>query len=104
MPTNIKGSNNNTCLPIQIAVGGEDIDLLNFLLQSGADPNTCYPNYVSVLMHAAFQKCTKAVETLLAFEANPTCQNIKDLTARDYADPNSSDIKQLLLCEKQKIA
>lgn len=96
---------NMNILPIQYAIGQDNIDLLDYLLQRGVDPNTRYSNSVSILMHAAWQGCPKAVETLLACGADPTYQNLAGLTALAYADRfNNPYIKQLLLCEKQKIA
>lgn len=58
--------------PLSYAVIGKQLDIFNFLMDRGADPNGNNPTQVSALMFAAQEGQEEMVDRLLAAGADPT--------------------------------
>lgn len=71
--------------PLHYAATGGNTDIMNMLLDKGAQLDARSPNGTTPLMMAARYGSTKAVELLLQKGADPKLTNEQKLTALDFA-------------------
>lgn len=89
--------------PLSYAVYGKSLDVFNYLMDQGADPNANNPNTASALMIAAQQGQEEMVDRLLDAGADPTWTKGGD-SAVDWAlKAGNTDIAEKVMQAQAKV-
>ena len=89
--------------PLSYAIYGKSLDVFNYLMDQGADPNANNPSQASALMIAALQGQEEMAERLLKAGADPTWTKGGE-SAVDWALKNgNTDIADMVMKAQAKI-
>lgn len=89
--------------PLTYAVVGKQLEVFNYLLDQGADPNGNNPTQVSALMYAAREGQEEMVDRLLAAGADPTWTKGGE-SAVDWAlKTQNTDIAKKIMKAQEKV-
>lgn len=71
--------------PLMLAAYNGHLELVRYLLENGADPNSVDYGESSILMGVAFKGYTEIIKLLIDYGANLEHRNSKQQTALDFA-------------------
>ncbi|MGK0250743.1 MAG: hypothetical protein ACI81G_000175 [Gammaproteobacteria bacterium] len=78
--------------PLMAATVKGSLEIVNFLLDNGANPNMVDANGTSALLYASLFQLNDIAKTLLAHEANVSLKDNRGNTAMDYATITNNNI------------
>jgi ankyrin repeat protein len=78
--------------PLMAATVKGSVDIVDFLLNNGADPNLVDTNGTSALLYACLFQLTDIAKLLVAHDANVSLKDNRGNTAMDYATMTNNKI------------